>query len=461
MDFIIEKKKMILITSGVVVAGILAGATLSYAIGSKKNNSMDNAMAAVESMEPLGEQSNNVWSKDEFLKTDNQQSDINVTAVAVDTDKNSYTVLVNKEYPIDEDYVPSDLVMPNVDFSFSFADEKRYMRKEAAESLEKMFAAAEYYGHKLYATSGYRSYSRQTTLYNYNLLNRGYDYTNVYSARPGRSEHQTGLAMDITSKSVSKQLTDKFADTEEGKWVKDNCYKYGFILRYPKDKEAITGYAYEPWHFRYVGYDLAKYIYDNNITLDEYYGYKMDVEVVDKEQRSYYENLTGGTSKKDINSNVKEAELDDIVDESNVNHSSVAVPTVEPTQRPVSTVRPTQRPNESTPVVTERVQSTRTPIVTMKPHVKITNTPVITNTSEPTDEDEETQENVIKSGTRPSNSQAVEKRPMKESSDNLSNSSKPTSTQSTPSASAIPKPSSTSSTNQNTKITLVPTKEAN
>jgi hypothetical protein len=94
----------------------------------------------------------------------------------------------------------------------------------------------------------------------------------LYSAAPGNSEHQTGLAIDVSCKSINFGLTNSFASTPEGLWLKDNCWRFGFILRYPKDKEHITGYAYEPWHIRYVGVPLAYYLYNNNLTLEEYYG---------------------------------------------------------------------------------------------------------------------------------------------------------------------------------------------
>ena len=98
----------------------------------------------------------------------------------------------------------------------------------------------------------------------------------------GTSEHQTGLAIDISCPTMNGILTDKFGETKEGKWVAENSYKYGFIVRYPKNKSNITGYGYEPWHIRYVGTELAKYLFDNNITLDEYYDYKLDANIVDR-----------------------------------------------------------------------------------------------------------------------------------------------------------------------------------
>ena len=193
---------------------------------------------------------------------------------ALDTDPTSITVLVNHEYSLPEDYVPDDMVSANVKFICSEKEDKRLMRKEAAEALEAMFEAAKEDNMILCAISGYRSYERQNRLYLNNIRVNGETYANRYSAPPGQSEHQTGLAMDISSASNGYSLDYELADKPEGKWLLENCSEYGFICRYPRDKEEITGYAYEPWHFRYVGKRLAEYLTMNELTLDEYYGSK-------------------------------------------------------------------------------------------------------------------------------------------------------------------------------------------
>ena len=131
-----------------------------------------------------------------------------------------------------------------------------------------MQAAAKADGLNIYISSGFRSYSYQKNLYN-NYVNRdGVVAADTYSARAGHSEHQSGLAFDVNT------INDSFANTEEGKWLNDNCYKYGFILRYPKGKSDETGYQYEPWHFRYVGVELAEKLYNNGnwITVEDYFG---------------------------------------------------------------------------------------------------------------------------------------------------------------------------------------------
>lgn len=135
-------------------------------------------------------------------------------------------------------------------------------------SFNEMKSEASKLGLNLYISSGFRSYSLQNTIYNNYVNMDGKANADTYSARAGHSEHQTGLAFDLNS------IDSSFADTQEGKWVNDNAYKYGFIIRYPKGKESITGYIYEPWHLRYVGTNLATKLYNdgNWITLEEYYG---------------------------------------------------------------------------------------------------------------------------------------------------------------------------------------------
>ncbi|CAM4204015.1 MULTISPECIES: M15 family metallopeptidase [Bacillus] len=181
----------------------------------------------------------------------------------------SIQAVVNKEYGLPEDYKPEDLVVPNVPFSFSGTLEKSYLRKEAAEALERLFDLAKKEGIQLNAVSGFRSYDYQKNLYANNVKRKGQEHTDRFSAKPGHSEHQTGLTMDVSSKSANNELELTFANTKEGKWLKENAHRAGFIIRYPKGKESITGYAYEPWHIRYVG-DIAESIYKKKLTLEEY-----------------------------------------------------------------------------------------------------------------------------------------------------------------------------------------------
>lgn len=194
--------------------------------------------------------------------------------LAVNTDTSTVTYLVNREYPLPEDFVPEGLITPDVLFPFSDTTiDKAKMTPDAGAALALLFDAAyDEAGLTLYGVSAYRSYARQYTIYATNLATRGVAHTNRYSAAPGRSEHQTGLAIDISCASEGFGLETTFADTPEGIWAAKNAHRFGFILRYPKDKEHITGYNYEPWHIRYVGTELAGYLYETGLTLDEYYG---------------------------------------------------------------------------------------------------------------------------------------------------------------------------------------------
>lgn len=159
-------------------------------------------------------------------------------------------LIANKTYALSSNYAPGGLLN-------TFMNAFNSMQTDAATQ-----------GIVLSIISGYRSYSKQSTLYNNYANKDGKALADTYSARPGHSEHQTGLAADITS------LDQSFINTPEGKWLNNNCYKYGFIIRYPQGKENITGYMYEPWHIRYVGVDIATILYNggNWISLEEYLG---------------------------------------------------------------------------------------------------------------------------------------------------------------------------------------------
>ncbi|WP_231618139.1 MULTISPECIES: M15 family metallopeptidase [unclassified Fictibacillus] len=179
-------------------------------------------------------------------------------------------IVANKERNLPDNYEPKDLVTPNVPFPFKEDLPKKKLRKEAALSLEVLFKAAEEDGLELLAQSGYRSYDTQVSIFAFNAEQKGEEVANKTSSKPGQSEHQTGLSMDVTSQEVNFELVEAFGETKEGKWLADNAHKYGFIIRYLKGKEDITGYQYEPWHLRYVGVDHAKAIHEQGITLEEY-----------------------------------------------------------------------------------------------------------------------------------------------------------------------------------------------
>ncbi|GAB4075102.1 hypothetical protein GCM10028778_26050 [Barrientosiimonas marina] len=180
--------------------------------------------------------------------------------------------LVNKDHVLPDGFKPLNLVEPDVQFPFDESLPKKQMRQAAATALEDMFQAANEEDLELFAQSGYRSFDRQDAIFASNVRESGEEAANQFSAKPGESEHQTGLTMDVTSSEVNFKLVEDFGDTAEGKWLKKNAADYGFIIRYPKGKQAITGYQYEPWHLRYVGEEAATAIMEQELTLEEYLG---------------------------------------------------------------------------------------------------------------------------------------------------------------------------------------------
>ncbi|WP_252313014.1 D-alanyl-D-alanine carboxypeptidase family protein [Sinobaca sp. H24] len=180
--------------------------------------------------------------------------------------------LVNREYHLPSDYEPEDLIQADIQYASPGDNQKNLIRETAAEPLEQLFTDAESAGHELYAVSGYRSYDRQDVIFTQNAERDGEEQANTYSAKPGESEHQSGLAMDVSSESIGNQLSTEFGETPEGQWVAENAHTYGFVVRYPEDKTDITGYQYEPWHLRYVGTELSEELYKEELTLEEYYG---------------------------------------------------------------------------------------------------------------------------------------------------------------------------------------------
>lgn len=175
-------------------------------------------------------------------------------------------VLINRDYVLSSSYKPDDLVMPDVER----AADAVLLRKEAADALKLMFDAAQNEaGLTLVALSGFRSYSKQAAIHQKKVENIGRKAANRVSAPPGASEHQLGLAMDLCT-TYDHALEERFAETPEGQWVRENCWRFGFIIRYKTEWEDITGYMNEPWHVRYVGREHAKVMYDMNIPLEYY-----------------------------------------------------------------------------------------------------------------------------------------------------------------------------------------------
>ncbi len=179
-------------------------------------------------------------------------------------DADGLLFLVNRQYMVSDAFVPPDLAEAQV------PGQVREMRAEAAAALEEMYAAClEETGCQLISVSGYRSYSKQEKLYKAKLQRVGgkKELAEEYVAPPGASEHHLGLAMDIGQQS-KPTLNETFAETEGGIWARENCWRFGFILRYGEEWEEVTGYKYEPWHFRYVGKDLAKEIHDAGVPFE-------------------------------------------------------------------------------------------------------------------------------------------------------------------------------------------------
>ncbi|MEF2246174.1 M15 family metallopeptidase [Paenibacillus sp. IITD108] len=212
---------------------------------------------------------------DSAVKADPAASEIPVGG-AVESDKPSppaqdpsIVALVNKQQSLDETYVPDDLVTVDVPTVLN-NPEVNQLRREAAGALKEMFDKAADAGIKLYARSGYRSFQTQRQLFENYAAKHGEEAANRYSARAGQSEHQTGLVMDVTSESVNLQLEETFGETAEGEWLSEHAHEFGFIIRYPKGQEKITGYIYEPWHIRYLGTELAGKVYTSGLTYEEY-----------------------------------------------------------------------------------------------------------------------------------------------------------------------------------------------
>ena len=204
-----------------------------------------------------------------------------VTYVNIGIDKPYYTntkkaenlntnlILVNKYNYLTEDYIPENLEPIDI----AYARSGMQLVREAKEAFETLSEDAKKEGKNIIAMSSYRSYDYQVNLYNNYVATDGKEAADTYSARAGYSEHQTGLAVDVYNKVLPYT---SFEETEEFNWMQENAYKYGFILRFPKDKVNITGYQYESWHYRYVGKEAAKYIHNHDLTLEEYYVKKVE-----------------------------------------------------------------------------------------------------------------------------------------------------------------------------------------
>lgn len=193
-----------------------------------------------------------------------------IVAMEGDYDEDSHLWrLVNKSHPLNDINYRPEIAKPNVPTRTDKSLDEQSVRKDIAPAVEELFAAAKTAGYDLQIGSGFRSAAQQKIYYdNYSRL-YGQAAADTFSAKPGYSEHQTGLVVDVSETNNNCYLEECFGDTEAGKWLADNAHKHGFILRYPENKDGITDFRYEPWHFRYVGKDLATALYESGLTLDE------------------------------------------------------------------------------------------------------------------------------------------------------------------------------------------------
>jgi D-alanyl-D-alanine carboxypeptidase len=186
-------------------------------------------------------------------------------------DPASLWVIVNKTRRLPAGYVPDDLVVPHVRLQLSPKAERMHVRQVAAGPLQDLFAAAHNAGFDLELLSGYRSEAYQKKIYD-NYVKKLKARAAIASAQPGYSEHQTGLAVDVDRyKDLRCLAMPCFAAMPEAKWLADHVHEFGFVIRYEKDKEAITGYEYEPWHLRYVGKELAAELFRSDQTMEEFF----------------------------------------------------------------------------------------------------------------------------------------------------------------------------------------------
>ncbi|AZK45833.1 D-alanyl-D-alanine carboxypeptidase family protein [Paenibacillus lentus] len=243
----------------------------SYVIGTNADQSNNSEGKGAHEEEPKGGSGQSSGQDAEHNGDQPSGESSNGVDKAAAADPDSIAVLINKELALPEDYEPSDLVYPDVRFTFKEKIEKRMMRSEAAKALEEMFAGAEEDGIYLAGVSAYRSHSTQRSLFNRYVDRDGEEKAKTYSAVPGHSEHETGLAIDVSGSDGKCAVEDCFGGTKEAEWLAQHSAEYGFIIRYPEGKESITGYKYEPWHLRYVGKEIAADIFARGITLEEYY----------------------------------------------------------------------------------------------------------------------------------------------------------------------------------------------
>ena len=268
----------ITVTSVVAVVIIVAAALLIKSCAGKKNTDAADNNAISETTQNVNNNSNNSVSSTQAESTENKSTEAATDNASDGKEKTSkgFTIetrngatyidgylIANKTYALPSTFIPENPEVPVTE-----ARSNTSLDKDLMTAFRKMQADATAKGLNIYIASGYRSYDYQVSLYNRYVANDGKTAADTYSSRPGNSEHQTGLCFDLNS------IEDSFQYTNEGKWINDNCYKYGFCIRFPKGKDAYTGYQYESCHLRYVGEELAEKLYNNGdwISLEEYFG---------------------------------------------------------------------------------------------------------------------------------------------------------------------------------------------
>ena len=280
-------KKIIIILSSIIVIIFIILMIFLFNTDSKDKDIKETKDK--ETIDKVPKEDDNEFSKLSYYREENldrykayqsNNSDLSiediVTRVNLNLDKETYTdtipstnlntnyLLVNKFNYLDSSYIPNNLEL----LDNSYAKSGIYLVKEAKDNIERLISDAKEDGMNIRVISAYRSYTYQENLYNNYVKNDGVENADTYSARPGYSEHQTGLVVDVTK---AYDNFNNFENTDEYNWMLENASNYGFILRYPKDKENITTYSFEAWHYRYVGVELAKKIKASNLTFDEYY----------------------------------------------------------------------------------------------------------------------------------------------------------------------------------------------
>ncbi len=211
------------------------------------------------------------WSpqlEEDLKQTDFEAYNFDVENPSLIQDVNSIFVLANKANYFPPDFEPINLITPQT--NHAGGPDRRSMRRVAANALDTLTTEAKESGYDIQTVSAYRTIAYQEVLFNNYAASDGEEAANRYSSKPGHSEHHTGLCVDVSSPSVSFGLDQSYGTTPEGMWLEENAHRYGFVIRYPKGKEDLTGYTYEPWHIRYLGVPLATYLKENDLCYEEF-----------------------------------------------------------------------------------------------------------------------------------------------------------------------------------------------